>query len=73
MFDFSVLKSILLSLKLILREVKIYYFISESFLEELSNVNHFTLKSIPTKSILTELILPKLNWTNVEPNTHLFE
>ena len=38
-----------LSLELILREVKIFYFLSDSFLEELSNINHFTSKSILQK------------------------
>ena len=51
-------------------EVKIYYFLLESLLEELPNINHFTSKSILTKSILVELILPKINSTNAEPNTH---
>ena len=41
-----------LSLELILGKVKKIYFLSESLLEELRNMNHFTSKSIPTKSIL---------------------
>ena len=47
-------------------EVKIYYFLLELFLEELSNINHFTLKSI-----MTELIILRINFTMTEPNTHL--
>ena len=57
-------------LELTLGEVKIYYFLSESFLEELPNINYFTLKLIITKSILIELILPRINSTNAELNTH---
>ena len=36
----------LLPLELIMGEVKIFYFMSESLLEELPNINHFTSKSI---------------------------
>ena len=43
------------------------------FLKELSNINHFTSKSILTKSITTKLILFKINSTKVERNTHLEE
>ena len=53
-----------------MREEKIYYFLSESLLEELPNINHFTSKLILIKSILIELILSKINSINAEPNTH---
>ena len=53
-----------LSLELILGEVKIFYFLSESFSEELPNINHFTSKLILTKVIPT--VLFRIN----SPNTH---
>ena len=56
----------LLPLELILGGVKIYYFLSESLLEELPNINHCISKSVLTKLILTELILPKINSTNAK-------
>ena len=43
--------------------MKIFYFLSESLLEELPNINYFTSKSILTKSIPTKSILSR------EPNT----
>ena len=46
-------------------EVKIYYFMLESFLKELLNINHLT-----SKLILTELIIPRIISSNTEPNTH---
>ena len=58
-----------LSLELILKEVKIFYLLSELLLEELPNINHFTSKSILTKLILTKLI--RINFTKAEPNMHL--
>ena len=42
-------------------EVKISYFMSELFLEELPNINHFTSKSI----------LFRINSIKTEPNAHL--
>ena len=44
--------------------MKIFYFLSESLLNELSNINHFISKSILTKSILS-----KIDFVKVEPNT----
>ena len=51
--------------------MKIFYFMSESFLKELSNINYFTSKSILTKSILIKSVLSKINSTKVESNTLL--
>ena len=53
-----------------MREVKIYYFLSESFLKELSYINQFISTLILIESILTKLILPKINSINIEPNTY---
>ena len=53
MFGFSLPKSIL-------EEVKIFYFMSELFLEELSNIDQFTSKSI----------LSKINFTKAESTIH---
>ena len=70
-----------LPLELILEEVKIFYYMSKSLLEELSNINHFMsklilTKSIPqkqnqthTKSIPIKLIIFKINFTKAELNT----
>ena len=46
-----------------LEEVNIFYFMSESLLEELPSINHFISKSILTKSILF-----RINSIKVEPN-----
>ena len=59
-----------LSLELILEEVKIYYFMLESLLKELPNINHFTSKLILIKSIPTKSILSGINFTKVKPNMH---
>ena len=48
--------------------MKIFYFILESLLEELTNINYFTSKLVITKSILIKLILPKINFTKTEQN-----
>ena len=70
MYSFSLLKLILTS-RIDSGEVKNFYFLSESFLEELSNINHFTSKFILIKLILTKLILPKINYIKTEQTTHL--
>ena len=73
MFGCEKVESILISIiyqKLILGETKIFYFMSESLLEKQSNINYFTLKLILTKSILTKLILSRINSTKAEPNMH---
>ena len=49
--------------------MKIFYFLSESLLEKLPNINYFTSKSILTKSIPTKSILPRINSIKAEPNT----
>ena len=51
-------------------EVKIFYFLSESLLEKLSNINYFTSKLILTKLISIKLILCRINSIKIEPNTH---
>ena len=61
-----ILQNRLLLLKLILGEVKIFYFLSESLLEELLNIDYFISKSILTKSILS-----RINSTKAELNMHL--
>ena len=53
-----------------MEEVKKFYFLSESLLEELLNINHFTLKLILTKSILTKSILSIINYIKVKLNMH---
>ena len=56
----------LLFLKLILREVKFFYFLSELLLKKLLNIDYFI-----SKSILTKLILPKINSIKAESIMHL--
>ena len=46
-----------------------FYFLSESFLDEVSNINHFTSKLILIKSIPIKLIISRINFIKVEPNT----
>ena len=56
------------SLELILGEVKNFYFLSESLLEKLPNINHFTPKLIITKLISIKSILFRINSIKVKPN-----
>ena len=64
------LQNQLLFLKLILREVKIFYFMSESLLEKLSNIDYFISKSILIKPILTKSIIFRINSIKAESNMH---
>ena len=48
--------------------MKFFYFILESLLKELLNINHFTLKSI-----LIKFIPSRINYTHTEPNTLLVD
>ena len=70
MFDFYYSKSICAS-RIDFGKSELFYFLSKSFLEELLNINHFTLKLFLTKSILTKSILSKINFIKEELNTHL--
>ena len=45
----------------------------ELLFKKLPNINHLISKSILTKLIPTELILPKINSTNAESNMHKFD
>ena len=54
-------------------EVNFFYFLSESLLNILPNINHFTPKSILIKSILKKLIISKINSTKIKPITHLMD
>ena len=51
-----------------MREVKFFYFLSELFSKKLSNINHFILKLILIKLILTKSIQSKINFRKVKPN-----
>ena len=68
LFDFQKSKSIL-DFRINSVRNKKFYFLLESLLEELSNINHFILKLILTKSIPTKSILSKINFTKIESNT----
>ena len=46
-----------------------FFILSESLLEELPNINYFTLKSILIKLIPTKLILSRINSIKTKPNT----
>ena len=63
MFGYSLLKSILVS-RIDFKKSENFYFMLESLLKELLNINHFTLKLILTKSILS-----KINSTKTKTNT----